>query len=132
MLHLDHTIIPSHSQDEMATFIARMLGVKYDGRWNRFSPVHIDDHLSLDFATTVSTVSDAAAAGDLLFDVGGGERLPLDVLVVRDNGDHRGEGQRPFALFIEGFFDAADPDNAVEAAQALEMEVLTPYLGFQI
>jgi hypothetical protein len=50
MLHLDHTIIPSHSQDEMATFIARMLGVTYEGRWNRFSPVHVDEHLSLDFA----------------------------------------------------------------------------------
>jgi catechol 2,3-dioxygenase-like lactoylglutathione lyase family enzyme len=50
MLHLDHTIIPAHDQDESARFIARMLGLTFDGRWGRFSPIKVDDHLSLDFA----------------------------------------------------------------------------------
>ena len=50
MLHLDHTIVPAHHQDDSARFIARMFGLSYDGRWGHFSPVKIDEHLSLDFA----------------------------------------------------------------------------------
>jgi catechol 2,3-dioxygenase-like lactoylglutathione lyase family enzyme len=50
MLHLDHTIVLTHDQDKSARFIARMFGLTFEGRWGRFSPVHIDDHLSLDFA----------------------------------------------------------------------------------
>ena len=49
MLHLDHTIVPAHDQDESAKFIARMFGVEYTGRWGPFSPVKVDEHLSLDF-----------------------------------------------------------------------------------
>ena len=51
MLHLDHTIVPAYDQDESAKFIARMFGLTFDGRWNHFSPVKVDDHLSLDFDT---------------------------------------------------------------------------------
>lgn len=51
MLHLDHTIVPTHDQDESARFIARMLGLTFEGRWGHFSPVKVDDHLSLDFDT---------------------------------------------------------------------------------
>ena len=50
MLHLDHTIVLAHEQDKSAEFIARMFGIKYEGRWGHFSPVHVDDNLSLDFA----------------------------------------------------------------------------------
>ncbi len=49
MLHLDHTIVPAHDQDESARFIARMFGLEYKGRWGHFSPVKVDEHLSLDF-----------------------------------------------------------------------------------
>jgi len=51
MLHLDHTIVPAHDQDASARFIARMFGLSFDGRWGHFSPVKVDEHLSLDFDT---------------------------------------------------------------------------------
>ncbi|HWO73229.1 MAG TPA: VOC family protein [Dehalococcoidia bacterium] len=47
-MHIDHTIVPSHDQEEAAKFIARMFGVTYEGKWGHFSPVKIDK-LSLDF-----------------------------------------------------------------------------------
>jgi catechol 2,3-dioxygenase-like lactoylglutathione lyase family enzyme len=49
MLHLDHTIVPAYDQDESARFIARVFGLTFDGRWGHFSPVKVDDHLTLDF-----------------------------------------------------------------------------------
>jgi catechol 2,3-dioxygenase-like lactoylglutathione lyase family enzyme len=51
MLHLDHTIVPAHDQDASAEFIAKMFGLKFEGRWGHFSPVKVDEHLSLDFDT---------------------------------------------------------------------------------
>ena len=51
MLHLDHTIVPAYDQDDSARFIARMFGLTFEGRWGHFSPVKVDEYLSLDFDT---------------------------------------------------------------------------------
>ena len=48
-LHLDHTIVPAHDKEESARFIARILGLEYNGPWGPFAPVKIDDILTLDF-----------------------------------------------------------------------------------
>ena len=48
-LHLDHTIVPAHDKEESARFIARILGLEYNGPWGHFAPVKIDDILTLDF-----------------------------------------------------------------------------------
>jgi catechol 2,3-dioxygenase-like lactoylglutathione lyase family enzyme len=47
-LAIDHTIVPSHDQENAARFIARMFGLNYDGKWSHFSPVKVGE-LSLDF-----------------------------------------------------------------------------------
>jgi catechol 2,3-dioxygenase-like lactoylglutathione lyase family enzyme len=46
---LDHTIVPAHDKEESARFLARILGLKYEGMWGHFAPVKINDTLTLDF-----------------------------------------------------------------------------------
>ena len=48
-IHLDHTIIPSNDKDEGARFVARILGLHYDGA-GYFAPVRVNERLTLDFA----------------------------------------------------------------------------------
>lgn len=50
-LQLDHTIVPAYDKEKSATFIARVLGVKYEGPWKGFAPVRINEFLTLDFST---------------------------------------------------------------------------------
>ena len=50
-LHLDHTIVPAIDKEESARFLARMLGLEYNGPWGPFAPVKIDDTLTFDFDT---------------------------------------------------------------------------------
>ncbi len=104
MLHLDHTIVPAHDQDESARFIARMLGLTFDGRWGHFSPVHVDEHLSLDFDTRPGDFKHshyAFLASDEEFDAildrvkaegipfGSGPRIQDDMEI---NHEHQGRG----------------------------------------
>ena len=49
-LFLDHTIVPAHNQEESARFFARMFGLSYDGKWGHFSPVKVNETLTMDFA----------------------------------------------------------------------------------
>ena len=48
-LNLDHTIVPANDKVESAEFLARILGLEYNGLWGHFAPVKINDILTLDF-----------------------------------------------------------------------------------
>lgn len=48
-VHLDHTIVPSRDKEASARWFAEIMGLEYKGPWGHFAPVHIDEHLSLDF-----------------------------------------------------------------------------------
>ena len=47
---LDHTIVPSHTKEASAQFIARILGMEYDEPFGHFQPVKAANGLTLDFA----------------------------------------------------------------------------------
>ncbi|GAC1553725.1 MAG: VOC family protein [Beijerinckiaceae bacterium] len=51
---LNHMVVPAHDRDEAAGFFANVFGLKYDGPGPRFAPVHVNDTLTLDFATVAS------------------------------------------------------------------------------
>ena len=46
---LNHTIVPSNDKVAAAEFIARILGLKYEGMHGHFAPVRVNDTLTLDF-----------------------------------------------------------------------------------
>ena len=48
-LQLDHTIVPAYDKVKSAEFIARMFGLKYEGPWEHFAPLKVNDILTLDF-----------------------------------------------------------------------------------
>jgi catechol 2,3-dioxygenase-like lactoylglutathione lyase family enzyme len=48
---LDHTIVPAHDNEASARFLARILGLHYEGAASHFAPVQINDTLTLDFDT---------------------------------------------------------------------------------
>ncbi len=48
-IYLDHTIVPAHDKEKSAEFLARIMGLKYDGLFCHFAPVKVNEHLSLDF-----------------------------------------------------------------------------------
>lgn len=50
-IQLDHTIVPSRDQDAAARAFAELFGLEYDGSGRRFSPVKVNDVLTLDFYT---------------------------------------------------------------------------------
>ena len=50
-IQLDHTIVPSRDQDAAARAFAELFGLDYDGPGHRFSPVRVNDVLTLDFHT---------------------------------------------------------------------------------
>lgn len=50
-IQLDHTIVPSHDQDTAARAFAELFGLAYDGSGRRFSPVRVNEVLTLDFYT---------------------------------------------------------------------------------
>ena len=69
-LHLDHTIVPAYDKEESARFIARILGLEFNGPWGHFTPVKIDDILTLDFDSRAKVESHhyAFLASDEEFD----------------------------------------------------------------
>ena len=50
MPRFDHTIVPAHDKDASARFLARILGLPYDGATGHFAPVRLSDGVTLDFA----------------------------------------------------------------------------------
>jgi catechol 2,3-dioxygenase-like lactoylglutathione lyase family enzyme len=46
---LDHTIVPAHDKEASAHFLARILGLTYDGPGSHFAPVRVNETLTLDF-----------------------------------------------------------------------------------
>jgi len=46
---LDHTIVPAHDKEASARFLARILGLRYEGTVSHFAPVRVNDTLTLDF-----------------------------------------------------------------------------------
>jgi catechol 2,3-dioxygenase-like lactoylglutathione lyase family enzyme len=48
-LSLDHTIVPANDKEESVRFIARILGLEYNGPWGHFAPLKINDTLTFDF-----------------------------------------------------------------------------------
>jgi catechol 2,3-dioxygenase-like lactoylglutathione lyase family enzyme len=46
---LDHTIVPARDKEASARFLARILGLTYDGPMSHFAPVRINETLTLDF-----------------------------------------------------------------------------------
>lgn len=52
-IHLDHTIVPSRNQVKSAKLLAELLGVSWaEAGAGPFSPVYINDGLTLDFQDT--------------------------------------------------------------------------------
>jgi hypothetical protein len=52
-IELDHTIVPSHHQIESARLLAELLGVPWsESGAGPFSPVYVNDGLTLDFIET--------------------------------------------------------------------------------
>ena len=49
---LDHVIVPSHDQVASAKFIADLLGVPCEEHRGHFSPVYLNETLTLDFANS--------------------------------------------------------------------------------
>src|SRR5258708_20566213 len=48
---LDHTIVPARDKEASARFLARILGLRYEGGVSHFAPVRVNDTLTLDFDT---------------------------------------------------------------------------------
>ena len=46
---LDHTIVPARDKELPARFLARILGLPYEGPISHFAPVRINETLTLDF-----------------------------------------------------------------------------------
>lgn len=46
---LDHTIVPARDKEASAKFLARILGLAYEGGVSHFAPLKINDTLTLDF-----------------------------------------------------------------------------------
>ena len=48
-IRLDHVIVPSHNQAAAARFTAELLGVPWEAQRGHFSPVYVNETLTLDF-----------------------------------------------------------------------------------
>jgi len=46
---LNHTIVPAHDKETSAKFFADLFGLKYEGAMSHFTPVRINETLTLDF-----------------------------------------------------------------------------------
>jgi catechol 2,3-dioxygenase-like lactoylglutathione lyase family enzyme len=47
---LDHVIVPSHNRLKAAKFLAGLLGVPWEASQGNFTPVYVNQSLTLDFA----------------------------------------------------------------------------------
>ena len=46
---LDHTIVPARDKEKSARFFARVFGLSYNGNYAHFTPVRVNEALTLDF-----------------------------------------------------------------------------------
>ena len=51
---LDHTIVPAHDKEASARFLARILGLAYEGAASHFAPLRVNETLTLDFDNDTS------------------------------------------------------------------------------
>ncbi len=56
-IQLDHLIVPSHSPVDSAQSLAHLLGVPWETGKGHFTPVYVNDTLTLDFAERDSFAS---------------------------------------------------------------------------
>ena len=49
-IRLDHVIVPSHNRFEAAKFLADLLRVPWEASQGNFSPVYVNESLTVDFA----------------------------------------------------------------------------------
>ena len=68
---LDHTIVPARDKELSARFLARILGLRYEGTVSHFAPVRINETLTLDFdnATEFESHHYAFKVDEMEFDV---------------------------------------------------------------
>jgi catechol 2,3-dioxygenase-like lactoylglutathione lyase family enzyme len=52
VIQLNHTIVPAHDKTAAAQFFARVFGLAVSGEAGPFTPVRLNDELTLDFDTT--------------------------------------------------------------------------------
>lgn len=97
---LDHTIVPARDKVASARFLARILGLAYDGPMSHFAPVRINETLTLDFDEETEFEShhyafkvDAAAFEEIFARVkedgvayGSGPRSPDDMKINHRRG----------------------------------------------
>ena len=55
---LDHTIVPARDKEASARFLARILGLRYEGGVSHFAPLRINETLTLDFDTARAVLID--------------------------------------------------------------------------
>lgn len=87
-LRLDHTIVPARDKVKAARFIARILGVEYEGTWGHFAPVKVNETLTLDFAD-----SDDLRSNHYAF-LASDEEFDAVLRRVKDDGRPFGSGPR--------------------------------------
>jgi catechol 2,3-dioxygenase-like lactoylglutathione lyase family enzyme len=89
-IFLDHTIVPAHDKEASARFLARILGIEYQGAVSHFAPVRVNDTLTLDFDNDTEFKSHHYA-----FKVGESE---FDQIFDRVRGEGIAYGSGPRAL----------------------------------
>jgi catechol 2,3-dioxygenase-like lactoylglutathione lyase family enzyme len=87
---LDHTIVPAHDKELSARFLARILGLHYDGPMSHFAPVRVNDTLTLDFDN-----DDEFESHHYAFKVGGAE---FDAIFERVRAEGITYGSGPHSL----------------------------------
>jgi catechol 2,3-dioxygenase-like lactoylglutathione lyase family enzyme len=87
---LDHTIVPARDKEASARFMARILGLTYEGSVSHFAPLRINDTLTLDFDT-----DDGFESHHYAFKVGERE---FDEIFGRINAENIAYGSGPGAL----------------------------------
>ena len=87
---LDHTIVPAHDKEASARFLARILGLQYEGPLSHFAPLRINDTLTLDFDNDTEFESHHYA-----FKV---DEAEFDAIFERVRAEGLAYGSGPFAL----------------------------------
>ena len=87
---LDHTIVPAHDKEASAKFLARILGLTYEGGVSHFAPLKVNDTLTLDFDN-----DDEFESHHYAFKVGESE---FDAIFARVKAEGLAYGSGPYAL----------------------------------
>ena len=87
---LDHTIVPARDKEASARFLARILGLTYEGGASHFAPLKINDTLTLDFDN-----DDAFESHHYAFKV---DDSAFDAIFGRVKAEGIAYGSGPYAL----------------------------------